>query len=254
MKNIKTRNFMLLLYPDNPVHVSAADLIEGWHNPKRPIDYISIMHHDYDIEGEEIKEGEGKPHYHYIVTFQNPAYQSAFAKKLGLLTDLGEPDVRFVQPCRNLDQSLLYLTHVQYPDKEQYSPSDLRGSPALISRYNRAFSIYLEKKKVTVREALWAFRDWVRHKKTPISAQDVVEWLVSSPYCRFRNERLFYEMVREHNEELSYHANRYKLFEISQGLDELNRKQGRLVCGSDLEVTENEWDRLLEMGAVSDEF
>lgn len=249
MKNIKTRNFMLLLYPDNPAHVKAADLIEGWNNPKRPIEYLSIMHHDYDIEGEEIREGEGKPHYHYIVCFKNPVYQSALAKKLGLLNDIGEPETQFVQPCRNLDKSLLYLTHVQYPEKEQYSPYDLRGSASLRSRYDKAFMDYMEKKKVTIREALWAFQDWVKHKNCPITSQMIVEFLVTTPYCRFRNERLLYDLVREHNEECYSWRNRREIQQIADGVAKLNSMHGAVV-GSDMEITDSQWDLLLEKGLI----
>lgn len=243
-KNVKTRNFMLLLYPDNPVHVQAADYIESWHNPKRPLEYLSILHHDYDIEGEEILQGEGKPHYHFVCCFKNPAYINAFAKKLGLVTDLGEADPQFIQPVRKLDKALLYLTHAEYPEKEQYSPSDLRGSDTMISKYNRAFLLFMEKKKVTVREALWAFQDWVKHKNCPITSQMIVEFLVHTPYCRFRNERLLYDLVREHNEEIYSYRNRLEISRISEGLQELNRRQNRLVCGSELEITDSEIENL----------
>lgn len=87
--NFKTRNFMLELYPDNAKHQAAFDFIcsSDWQ-------YCYILHHIVDLEGNEIVEGEGKPHYHLILCFENPVYATALAKKLGLVSDMGEADLQ----------------------------------------------------------------------------------------------------------------------------------------------------------------
>ena len=145
--NFKTRNFMLELYPDNSKHQSAFDFIcsSDW-------TYCYILHHIVDLEGNDIKEGDGKPHYHLILCFENPVFASSLAKKLGLVNDFGEPDLQFIQACRSLDDSLLYLTHVKYQDKEQYSQYDIQGSKVLKNRYMSALFKYIEGKRVTVRD------------------------------------------------------------------------------------------------------
>ena len=145
--NFKTRNFMLELYPDNSKHQAAFDFIcaSDWQ-------YCYILHHIVDLDGNEIVEGEGKPHYHLILCFENPVYATALAKKLGLISDMGESDLQFIQACRSLDDSLLYLTHVKYQDKEQYSQYDIKGCKVLRSRYTAALFRYMENKRVTVRD------------------------------------------------------------------------------------------------------
>lgn len=145
--NFKTRNFMLELYPDNVKHQAAFDFIcsSDWI-------YCYILHHIVDLEGKDIMEGDGKPHYHLILCFENPVFASSLAKKLGLVNDLGEPDLQFIQACRSLDDSLLYLTHVKYQDKEQYSQYDIQGSKVLKNRYMSALFKYIEGKRVTVRD------------------------------------------------------------------------------------------------------
>lgn len=145
--NFKTRNFLLELYPDNEKHQKAFDFVlaSDWQ-------YVYILHHITDLEGEEIKQGEGKPHYHMIICFDNPVFASALARKLDLLNDLGEADLQFIQPCRSLDDSLLYLTHVKYQDKEQYSQYDIKGSKVLRDKYMAALFRYIENKRVTVRD------------------------------------------------------------------------------------------------------
>lgn len=240
--NFKTRNFMLELYPDNSVHSSAFDFII-----KSDMTYIYILHHIKDIDGNEIVEGEGKPHYHLIICFENPVYASALAKKLGMISDLGEPDLQFIQAVRNLDDSLLYLTHVKYEDKEKYSFSDLHGSSFLIKKYETALYKYIEKKKITIREALWAVRTWINEQKGRISYDMFVKYLCSSPYVRFRNERLFYQLIEEHNYNCQTYKNMLEEYARSQII--LNqRTYGRDIDDiSHLEMTDEELERCVDL-------
>lgn len=234
---------MLELYPDNPAHVAAFDFIcsSDWV-------YLYILHHIIDIDGQEILQGEGKPHYHVIIIFDNPVYASALARKLGLIQDSGEPDLQFIQSCKNLNDSLLYLTHIKYEDKEHYSPDDLKGSRQLRKQYDRALFLWIEKKRVDVRTALIAFQDWVNHQHGVITSKMVVSWIVQTPYLKYRNERLFHDLINEHNAKCYNERHSSRLQEISEGLHVLNRVQIEKVSGSDCEYLEISDDELQEMG------
>lgn len=224
--NFKTRNFMLLLYLDNEKHVKAFENIcsSDW-------EYVYILHHIVNLEGDEILEGEGKPHYHVIITFPNPVSALALSARLGLLNDVGEPDFQFLQQIHNLNDSLLYLTHVKYEDKEHYNPDEIKGSRVLRSRYDRAFLSWCEKKKITIREGLWAIRDYINHQQCRITADMFVRWIVRTPYLRFRNEKLVHQMLAEHNDKFQTYTN--LLDQYARGQIELNRRSG-MVSGSDI--------------------
>lgn len=224
--NFKTRNFLLELYPDNQKHQAAFDFILA-----SDFEYAYILHHITDIDGQEIMEGDGKPHYHVILTFINPVYASALARKLGLITDLGDPDLQFLQHVKDLDNALLYLTHVKYEDKEHYNPDEIKGSRFLRLRYDKAFVAWLQNKRITVREGLWAIRDYINHQNCRITADMFVRWIVRTPYLRFRNEKLVHQMIAEHNDKYQTYTN--LLDQYARGQIELNRRSG-MVAGSDI--------------------
>lgn len=201
-KQDKSRHFMLLLYPDNPVHVKALDVVENWNNSKRPLQYALILHRSYDMDGEEVKEDAGKPHYHCVVSFDNPCYISALAKTLGLTTDIGEADLQFIKVCHCLDKSLLYLTHTGYDDKEQYTPDDVRGTTALLIRQSKLYYDYLANKTVTVKDALLTFTEFAHTFDRIITPTILVQWLIGNDMIKYRNEKLLYMLMDEHNNNL----------------------------------------------------
>lgn len=127
-KNAKNynRNFLLLLYPDNPEHVKSLELIKRLYD-----EYAFILHNkDEYLESQEVESLEvdellenhilKKEHYHIVLKFQNARFRSAVAKELEL-------DMRFIRTC-NLDGSLLYLVHFDDEDKYQYSVDDVYGT------------------------------------------------------------------------------------------------------------------------------
>lgn len=244
---------MLELYPDNEKHVSAFDFIvsDSWSKKNKP-DYLYINHHIIDLNGDDILEGEGKPHYHMILSFENPVYASSLAKQLSLIQDSGDPDLQFIQAVRSMADSLLYLTHVKYEDKEHYSRDDLHGSRRLLSLYDKALIQYMEKKSVTIRDALWAFRWWVEQQKGIITADKLIRWLITTPYLKYRNERLLHQLISEHNSEVYAEHHTDKLSEIARGYITLNQNQGLLAAGSDVVPILSD-EELKELGFDYDE-
>ena len=76
----KSRHIKYLLYEDNDSHMQALEKIKADNFP-----YIGIRHHILDIDGNEITEDSGKPHFHIYQEYENPMFPTACAKRYGLL-------------------------------------------------------------------------------------------------------------------------------------------------------------------------
>lgn len=109
---VKDRKFVLILYPDDPSHVVALDMI------CKSYSYACILHNrdPCDEDGVEFK----KPHYHVVIRFGNARSLSAIAKELGITEN-------YIEPCSSLDSALLYLVHYNSDDKYQYEIDDVQG-------------------------------------------------------------------------------------------------------------------------------
>ena len=130
----KSRHIKYLLYEDNDSHMQALEKIKADNFP-----YIGIRHHILDIDGNEITEDSGKPHFHIYQEYENPMFPTACAKRYGLFDDSGKVSTQF---CRTVsgrfDNALLYLTHLNAPEKELYTESDLFGWSVLLRAYQTA--------------------------------------------------------------------------------------------------------------------
>ena len=77
-----------------------------------------MITHDSDLD----EEGNlKKAHTHLVIRFNNPVWNSALAKDLGI-------EINYIQKCRSLERSLLYLVHYNEPDKFQYDTRKVQGS------------------------------------------------------------------------------------------------------------------------------
>ena len=198
--NSLSRNWKLLLYPDNPVHAAAIDFIAKHYRDNA----IWITHKNYDFDGALIAEGAGKPHVHFGIQFQTAFRRGAICKRIGLIdSDSGLPDSRFCMPVSGrFDRWLVYLTHISEPDKEQYSVADLQGSPALIDRYVQQV-LEFQSKQISVRASVQGIIDWIN---SPINQDKVIttrafaSWILNSPFFRSRSDRLVVGCLQEHNQ------------------------------------------------------
>lgn len=121
----KDRKYVAVLYPEDPTHAAAmAKLKSGGY------DYAAILHDSdvYEEDGKDHKKGDlKKPHWHIVIRFSpNALWNTAVAKDLGI-----EPN--YLEKCRNMNRSLLYLVHRDNPEKFQYDLSQVFGSEAMIS-------------------------------------------------------------------------------------------------------------------------
>lgn len=119
MSDIRSRNWNILLYKDDPTHWSAlAQIMDGSYS------FCGILHdRDFWIDGESDVHSAGelkKEHYHIVLTFPNARYRSAVANELGIKEN-------YIEACQNRSASIMYLIHDGYPDKVQYDKSEVFG-------------------------------------------------------------------------------------------------------------------------------
>lgn len=125
MEKVRSRNWVMILYPEDETHVAAMEILE-----KGGFKYAAILH-DKDVyaEGESETHNPGelkKPHWHVVVKFDNAVWNTSLSKQLGL-------KVNYLQVCVDLDEALVYLVHLKHPQKYQYDSEEVFGSlvPAL---------------------------------------------------------------------------------------------------------------------------
>lgn len=110
-KNIKKRYWGFVLYPES----APSDWMEQLQATGLPIAISPLHDRDLDPTGEP-----KKPHHHIILCFSGPTtYNSVKA-----ITDrLNQP---IPQPLESVRGYYRYLTHMDNPDKAQYSEADIQ--------------------------------------------------------------------------------------------------------------------------------
>lgn len=121
----KDRKYVAVLYPEDSTHAAAMEKLKSG-----GYDFAAILHDSdvYEEDGKDYKKGDlKKPHWHIVIRFSpNALWNTAVAKDLGI-----EPN--YLEKCRNMNRSLLYLVHRDNPEKFQYDLSQVFGSEAMIS-------------------------------------------------------------------------------------------------------------------------
>lgn len=117
MEKFRDRKFRLLLYPDDPTHANAVSILSS-----SGTRFACILH-DRDTEDDGTPK---KPHWHIVIKYPHPRWNTALAKDLGIAEN-------YIKPCDNLDGALAYLVHFGYPEKFQYEVTEVFGplSPAV---------------------------------------------------------------------------------------------------------------------------
>lgn len=111
IKRFRDRNLLLVLYEEDKTHKKAIDKI------KTSYDYAMICHDKDTDENGEIK----KPHYHVVLKFKNPKWNTSLADELGITPN-------YIEEPRSLKKSLEYLIHYNEPEKYQYSIDEVSGN------------------------------------------------------------------------------------------------------------------------------
>lgn len=140
-KNVKKRNWAFVLYPES----APADWREQLQKTGLPCAISPLHDRDVNATGEP-----KKPHYHVMVFYQGPTSYNVVKR----LTDgLNQPIPQVVEQVRGYYR---YLTHMDNPEKAQYSPSE-------ITTLN-GFDIgdYVEMSKSEVTKVCRALMDYIR--------------------------------------------------------------------------------------------
>lgn len=140
-KNVKKRNWAFVLYPES----APADWREQLQKTGLPCAISPLHDRDVNATGEP-----KKPHYHVMVFYQGPTSYNVVKR----LTDgLNQPIPQVVEQVRGYYR---YLTHMDNPEKAQYSPSE-------ITTLN-GFDIgdYVEMSKSEVTKTLRALMEYIQ--------------------------------------------------------------------------------------------
>lgn len=173
----RSAKMRLLLYPDDPSHVKALDII------KENYDYAYILH--------EAEEETKKPHWHVVVKFQNAQWNTSLAKNLGI-------SVNYIRNSNNLDKALQYLIHYNDYDKKQYDISCVEGT--LVDRLR----LSLNKKDRTEDEEAYMLIEYIMNSSERITFAEFAKYCVDNGYwATFRRAQYIFRcLIMEHNEEL----------------------------------------------------
>lgn len=111
----RDRKFVAVLYPEDDTHREAIEKLKaGGYN------FAAILH-DKDVYEDGEHAGElKKPHWHIVIRFKNAVWNTAIAKELGITPN-------YLEACKDVDSSLLYLVHYGNDKKAQYDYEEVFG-------------------------------------------------------------------------------------------------------------------------------
>lgn len=210
----RCRGYKLLLYPDNKQHMDVLKRLRRHSEYSKR--YVGIWHIQHDQDGNVIEKGEGKKHAHIIVNHENPVYWRAFNSELGFSSESdGQKviDYRFCMPVSvnidstgqfvkngraSVERGLVYLTHADSPDKEQYTCCDLWGAPDMIEQAMKATDAYLMR-NLSMSECVFMICEWINDQKKYIHWNEFVLWLCGTPYFKGQSSPIVRQVFDEHN-------------------------------------------------------
>ena len=118
----RAKNYALVVYPEDlPVDLQVDD---KWIDVLKGMGHKLVVspYHDKDVNPDGSKK---KPHYHVLL--QSGRLWITFADLKDLVkNDFNGKGVAVPQKCSNSDGLKRYMTHIDNPDKYQYSKDDIR--------------------------------------------------------------------------------------------------------------------------------
>lgn len=117
--NIKSRCWVMLLYPDNEDHVKIHDVIYD------KFVCIGALHDsDLNAKGQKVKD-----HWHIVFYFPSAVYASH------ILNEFPDLEPRFCLPRKDVKTQARYLLHLDSPSKHQYKYQYLEGHIDAFQKY-----------------------------------------------------------------------------------------------------------------------
>lgn len=181
MSKYRSRNHMLLLYPDNDDHVKAYEQI------KKSYDYLSILHNKDVTEDGELK----KPHWHVIVRFSQPRWSSAICKDLCIQEN-------YIEEIKKFESAMQYLIHYNDSDKVKYNIDDVDGT------FKNRLLESINKIEKSEGEKVVDLLEYITDKDDYISVTEFADFCAKNGYwAEFRRSgSIFCKILEEHNNKI----------------------------------------------------
>ena len=187
-EKFRDRKFVAVLYPEDPTHAECMEKLKaGGYN------FAAILH-DKDVYEDGEHAGElKKPHWHIVVRFKNAVWNTAIAKELGITPN-------YLEACKDVDASLLYLVHFENEEKAQYNYEEVFGPLRL-----KLATLLSDTDEGT---RILNIVDIVESSPGPISCSELLKKAVAAGlYADLRRMgHLATCLVREHNYEIYYQS------------------------------------------------
>lgn len=167
-ENFKTRTFRLEVYEDweENNELGLLDSSDVLNNIRKYSKYIGIRHDKdewsyLDVEEKKeycdknnIKVGDlKKPHYHFVVKFENARFRNTLAKEIGM-------PAKFIIPSYKYKKDVEYLIHLNEDDKYLYPVDDAFGTLVIDLKKFINKSIQEEDKSNLILDLIMSKRNW----------------------------------------------------------------------------------------------
>lgn len=149
----RAKNYTLVVYPEDLSTEMQTN--DAWIDVFRDLGHKLVVspYHDKDINADGSKK---KPHYHILLQGGRNWIKFSELKDL-VKNDLQGKGVAVPQKCSNSDGLKRYMTHIDNPDKFQYSKDDIRCYNG--ASVDSAYSISEEGKKLAIYDIMAFVRE-----------------------------------------------------------------------------------------------
>lgn len=149
----RAKNYTLVVYPEDLSTEMQTN--DAWIDVFRDLGHKLVVspYHDKDVNADGSKK---KPHYHILLQGGRNWIKFEELKDL-VKTDLGGKGVAVPQKCSNSDGLKRYMTHIDNPDKYQYSKDEIKCFNG--ASIDSAYSISEEGKKLAIADIMTFVRE-----------------------------------------------------------------------------------------------
>ena len=134
------RNFMVLLYKDTKSY-DFTDVLFNIHSLK----YYAYIEHTPEID-------EKKSHFHVFIHLDTATTEQALSKRLGV-------PINYIQYIKNVRGGCRYLTHIDYPEKIQYSIDNVKVSSLFQRKFLKNFEDIKTEDEI-IQDIYWWIDNW----------------------------------------------------------------------------------------------
>lgn len=202
MDKVKTRKFVLLLYPDSESY-DCGKVLEYM---RMNYETAYILHDkdrwtkEDEQENPEHKDGElKKPHYHVVLRWvgKSARYRGGLAKELNIPKEACEPIL-----AEDCDGALLYLVHAGEKEKYQYTLEEVKGS--LKSKLSDLLNFSQEEKPEG--EQLQDIMCFILQEQNKLYTHELIEYCIVSKYLKAYRKYSYqiHRVLDEHNNRCYY--------------------------------------------------